>query len=118
MDSRGRQEGLTVGHIDTSKGKVDDRRVLGRDMNVLLKPLDMEDQERREPRNLVPSQQPRGLLRRHSVVLGEHGRDGDLGDDVLLDRILEERGRGQVDREEQEGRADRFDVWRGGSQYQ
>jgi hypothetical protein len=102
---------LTVGHIDTSEREVDDRRVLGRDMNVLLKPLDVKDQERRQPRNLVPSQQPSCLLSGNTVVLGEDGGDGDLGDDVLFDRVLEERGRGEVDREEEEGRAHGFDVW-------
>lgn len=49
-------------------------------------------------------------LRRRSIVLGEDGGKSDLRDDVLFDRVLEQRRSRKVESEEEERGADGFDV--------
>lgn len=129
---------LTILHVYSSEGEVDDRRVLLLDKVVLGEPLGVQDQVRGQPSDLVTLEgvakflkeknedeasqlmigtRERGRLMRRdadlgcrSVVLCENGREGDLGDDVLLDRVLEERRTRQVECEEEERRLDRLDV--------
>ena len=56
---------------------------------------------RRQCHRILIHRTHRSHLRRLPIVLRQHGVDARLRDDVLLDRILEERRRGQVDRQKQ-----------------
>jgi hypothetical protein len=49
-------------------------------------------------------------LSRRAIVLGEDSRERDLGDDVLLDRVLEERWTREVESEEEERGLSRLGV--------
>jgi hypothetical protein len=74
----------------------------------------MEDQVWRQPLELVPLERVAKLVRRLAIVLGEDRRERDLGDDVLLDRVLEERRLGKVECEEEERRPGRLGLCKEG----
>lgn len=71
----------------------------------------MQNQEIRHRSDLVASQDgPFHFLSRRSVVFGEDDGEGDLGDNVLFDGVLEEGRGGEIDREEEEWRLTGLDV--------
>lgn len=64
----------------------------------------MQDQVRRQRCQMVPFQCWPELLRGFAVKFGEDRREGHLGDNLLLVRVGEQGGGGEVEGEEEERR--------------
>lgn len=110
MQNRDRRRRLTVIHDETLDGEIDDGWVALLDKVVLCEAPKVQHDKWRKLDTLEALDLTPGLLKRDAVVLGEDLADGDLRDNVLLNRVLEHRRGGQVDCKEEEWRSGHLDL--------
>ncbi|KUI71225.1 hypothetical protein VM1G_11746 [Cytospora mali] len=104
VDRVQRRVGLDVGRdVEAARVEGDDGGVPLRHELVLAEALDVHDEVGRQGvHEAVPPAVREVLLGRAPVVLGQHGREGHLRDDVALLLVLEERRGREVQRQEEE----------------
>lgn len=94
---------LHVGtHVQRANGESHNGGVALGNEFILGEALDVEEEVRREGvQEAVPFPHAEVLLRLHAVVFREDRGERDLRDDVAVKFVLEERGRGQVEGEDE-----------------